>query len=194
VHRIDRPVSGVMVFARTSKAASRLTRSFHDRLVEKWYLAVVMGTMRGDAGELSGHIERAHTRSRLVRSPSGRSREALLDYRVIARADAPASAATPRRPAPTGRTLLEIAPKTGRHHQIRLQVSAAGHAIVGDMKYGAPEPLPDRAIALHAVRLRFPHPVRDETVDIAAPPPATPPWDMFTRELARYASSPTSGE
>lgn len=189
VHRLDRPVSGVMVFARTSKAASRLARSFHDRVVEKIYLCVVVGKMETDAGELIGFIERAHTRSRLAPAATSRSREAVLVFRVLARSgsSAIASATAPRRYAGRGRlarggegmTLVEVTPRTGRHHQIRLQLSAAGHPVVGDMKYGAPSPLSDRSIALHAARLRFPHPVRDEVIEISSPPPDGDPWRHF---------------
>lgn len=172
VHRLDRPVSGVMVLARTSKAASRLARSFHDRDVSKTYLAVVIGEMSEDSGELAGHVERTHTRSRLAGAPTARSKEAVLAFRVLARG--------------AGTSLVEVTPTTGRHHQIRLQFSAAGHPVLGDMKYKAREPLPDRAIALHAAMLRFPHPVREETVELKAAPPGTPAWIRFTKEIDRY--------
>ena len=188
VHRIDRPVSGVMVFARTSKAASRLARSFHDRVVEKSYLAVVVGVVPDDAGELAGFIERTHTRSRMAGEAGARARAASLTYRVLGRAELSLPPRDRRGKTPAVLrpvTLLEVTPHTGRHHQIRLQLSAAGFPIVGDLKYRAPEPLPDRAIALHAARLRFPHPVADETVELAAPPPAVLPWSLFTRDIAR---------
>jgi len=197
VHRLDRPVSGVMIFARTSKAASRLSRSFHDREVEKSYLCVVLGRFENDAGELTGFIERAHERSRLAAAATDRAKEAVLGYRVLAAEEVRGVPwATPgggeRRPA-TGwegwMTLLEVAPKTGRHHQIRLQLSAAGHPVVGDLKYRAPAPLPDRSIALHAARLRFPHPVRDEIIALSAPPPANVPWTSFAPALERYFAS-----
>ena len=181
VHRLDRPVSGVMVFARTSKAASRLARSFHDRRVEKHYLCVVSGIMREDEGELTGHIERAHTRSRMTARASARSREAVLRYRVLGRCKrVEASGVHPRqRRDDPSMTLLEVLHCTGRHHQIRLQLSAAGHPVRGDLKYGAVTPLPDRSIALHAMRLRVPHPVRDEVIDLCAPPPSCAPWTEF---------------
>jgi 23S rRNA pseudouridine1911/1915/1917 synthase len=186
VHRLDRPVSGVMVFARTSKAASRLARSFHDREVEKTYLCILLGSMESEEGELTGFIERSHNRSRLAAAATSRSREAVLSYRVLWRraADAPAPRPGPRRGrargGDDGLTMVEVTPRTGRHHQIRLQFSAAGHPIAGDMKYGAPAPLSDRSIALHAARLRFPHPVRDEIIELSAPPPAVSPWNLFS--------------
>ncbi len=172
VHRIDRPVSGVLVFARTSKAASRLARSFHDRTVAKVYLAVVMGRFESEAGELEGFIERTHLRSRLAAAESARAKPAVLSYRVLDARD--------------GLSLLEVTPRTGRHHQIRLQLSAAGHPIVGDVKYRAPHALPDKSIALHSARLVFPHPVREEVVTIEAPPPDLEPWPVFRDTIAEY--------
>jgi len=193
VHRIDRPVSGVMIFARTSKAASRLSKSFHDRHAEKSYLCVVSGIVPEDEGELRAHIERAHTRSRIAASVSERSREAVLSYRVLARHAQREEGGTsrPGRPQtrrdPASMTLLEVSPRTGRHHQIRLQLSSAGFPIRGDFKYGAVTPLPDRSIALHAVRLRVPHPVKDEIIDLFAPPPTHAPWSEFSGAIDRLA-------
>ncbi len=105
----------------------------------------------------------------------------------------------PRRPRPrqpffptgcsttrTAYSLVEVTPRTGRHHQIRLQLSAAGHPVVGDLKYHAPKALPDQSIALHAARLSFPHPVRDEIVTISAPPPGGEPWARFRDAIAKY--------
>lgn len=175
VHRIDRPVSGVLVFARTSKAASRLARSFHDRKVEKSYLAVVLGRFEEEAGELEGFVERTHLRSRLAKAESSKAKLAMLSYRLL---------------SSSGEfSLVEVVPRTGRHHQIRLQLSAAGHPVVGDLKYRAPRTLPDKSIALHAARLSFPHPVRDEIVTISAPPPDGEPWSRFRGEIDRYFSS-----
>jgi 23S rRNA pseudouridine1911/1915/1917 synthase len=185
VHRLDRPVSGVMVFARTSKAASRLSAAFHDRRVEKRYLCVVSGIVERDEGELAAHIERAHTRSRVAAGATARSKEAVLGFRVLGRVEKKEAArAHPReRRDDPSMTLLEVVPRTGRHHQIRLQLSAAGHPIRGDLKYGAVTALPDRSIALHAVRLRVPHPVRDEIIDLFAPPPSLAPWTEFARVI-----------
>ena len=184
VHRLDRPVSGVMIFARTSKAASRLSKSFHDRLAEKRYLCVVSGIVEENEGELTGHIERTHTRSRITGRESARSKEAVLQFRVLGRFRARENhgVSRQRRDNPS-MTLIEVAPRTGRHHQIRLQWSAAGYPVRGDLKYGAVTPLPDKSIALHAVRLRVPHPVRDEIIDLSAPPPAHAPWDAFSSEI-----------
>lgn len=165
VHRLDRPVSGVVLFARTSKAASRLAAEFRKRQVAKTYLAVVEGRMVEDAGELEGFIKRDHKRSRIVDATAADAREAVLAYRVLATRD--------------GMTLVEVAPRTGRHHQIRLQLADHGYPVAGDLKYGAREPLPDKTIALHAASLEVAHPTKDAAVRIESPPPSGPPWQRF---------------
>jgi 23S rRNA pseudouridine1911/1915/1917 synthase len=172
VHRIDRPVSGVLLFARTSKAASRLAKEFHARRVEKTYLAVVVGRVDGPGGELLSWIERDHKRSRAVAGPSAKAKEAVLEYRVLGRRG--------------GHTLLELNPSTGRHHQIRVQLAGIAHPVVGDLKYGANDPLPDKTIALHAARLRVKHPTRDESVTVEAPPPPSGPWQPFRSTIDSY--------
>ncbi|MGD8412615.1 MAG: RluA family pseudouridine synthase [Candidatus Latescibacterota bacterium] len=172
VHRIDRPVSGVLLFARTSKAASRLAKEFHARRVQKTYLAVTTGGVDGRGGKLVSWIERAHNRSRLAGPETGRAKKAELDYRVLAR----------RR----GMTLLEVVPVTGRHHQIRVQLAEISHPIVGDMKYGKGEPLANRTIALHAARLKVKHPTREEVITIQAPPPHNDPWLAFRSTIDSY--------
>ena len=175
VHRIDRPVSGVLLFARTSKAASRLMREFQARRVDKTYLAVVMGSVEGPGGELVSIVERVRNRSRLVERPSATSKNAELTYRVLARSG--------------GFTLLELKPGTGRHHQIRVQLAGISHPVAGDMKYGFGDPLPDKTIALHAARLAVSHPTRDETVVLEAPPPRTGPWQTFRSTIDSYFES-----
>lgn len=172
VHRIDRPVSGVLLLARTSKAASRLTREFHARRVEKTYLAVVVGEVGSAGGELVSWIERVRNRSRAVPRPSARAKKAVLVYRVLSRRG--------------GLTLLELNPGTGRHHQIRVQLAGIGHPVAGDLKYGAGEPLADKTIALHAARLGVAHPTRDEPVFISAPPPMIEPWRTFRSTIDDY--------
>ena len=172
VHRIDRPVSGVVLFARTSKAASRLSRSFHDRQAKKAYLAVVSGGAPHDIDTLRALIGRDGVRARFELEPGPGVKDAVLTYRVLERAG--------------GLTLLEVIPETGRHHQIRLQLSGEDFPVVGDVRYGAGEPLRDRSIALHAARLEVPHPTRDEPISISAPPAPGGPWRRFAATIRDY--------
>lgn len=169
VHRLDRPVSGVVLYARTSKAASRLTREFAERRVEKVYLAVTIGSPARDEGDLVSFIERVHRRARTAESESDRAKEAVLSYRVLARR--------------SGLCLVELRPRTGRHHQIRLQLADAGCPVAGDVKYGAPEAFADRTIALHAGVLVVKHPTKDETVRLSVSPPPVHPWNAFDASL-----------
>lgn len=167
VHRLDRPASGVMVFARTSKAAARLSAQFRDNSVSKRYLAVVCGAPPRKTGEAVDWLVKREQGNVAQRVPAGTrgAREARLRYRVLERAK--------------GFCLVEVKIETGRHHQIRAQLAALGCPIVGDLKYGAPSPLPDRSIALHAARLELVHPVRKEPLVVEAPPPKSWPWNAF---------------
>ncbi len=167
VHRIDRPVSGVVLLARTSRAASRLARAFAHGRVDKRYLAVVFGRPPADGGTLRVHLVREGTGARIVLPTEPGAREALLQWRVIERRRA--------------RALVEVRPLTGRHHQIRVMLAGEDMPVEGDVRYGAPEPLADRSIALHAAWLRVPHPVGGEPVTLCAPPPSAGPWRRFSR-------------
>jgi len=167
VHRLDRPVSGVMLFARTSKALIRLTSMLREKRIEKTYWAVVKSKPPQLSGELVHYLQRekrmnitqAFTRARRE------SRESQLTYHLI---------------KSSGKFhLLEIIPHTGRQHQIRAQLAAIGCPIVGDVKYGYPQPLPDASIALHARKLDFIHPVKKIPVTIAAPLPENKIWNVF---------------
>jgi 23S rRNA pseudouridine1911/1915/1917 synthase len=166
VHRLDRPVAGVMVLAKTSKAAGRLSREFRDRAVRKIYLAVVRGVPDPAAAALAHRLVRDRERrlTRVAADGEG-GREARLDYRVIA--------------ARGGRSLVEVALGTGLQHQIRAQLAAIGHPIEGDRKYGAAEHLAGGpgAIALFARELGFEHPVRRTPLTVTAPAPPHFPWD-----------------
>jgi 23S rRNA pseudouridine1911/1915/1917 synthase len=115
-------------------------------------------------------------RSRIASQPRDTAKEAVLTYRVLERKK--------------GSSLLEIEPKTGRHHQIRLQLADLGHPIIGDIKYGAGEALPDKSIALHAGRLAVKHPTRDVIVELVAPPPLTGPWLAYAATIeAHFAAN-----
>jgi len=162
VHRLDRPVAGVVLFARTSKAAGRLSQQFRDRTVDKRYLAVVHGEVLHRSARLIHHIERRGRLSRVVAHPTQQSQEARLRYTCL---------------DSDGKTsLLQVSLETGRRHQIRIQLSALGHPIFGDLRYGADKPLPGRQIALLARRLSVHHPTRDERLDFTCPIPQLWPW------------------
>ncbi len=162
VHRIDRPVSGVVLFARTSKAAARLSAQFRDHTIQKTYLAWVEGRVREPSGTLIHWLKKDRTANQVsvVAAGTAGAQECVLDYRRV-ETHGP-------------RTLVEITPRTGRSHQIRVQLSAAGWPIAGDAKYGAKLPWPD-GIALHAAAITFDHPTKHEPVTVEAPPPAT--WE-----------------
>lgn len=172
VHRLDRPVSGLVLFARTSKALPRLTNLFRDRKIEKTYLAQTLAPPHEPAGELR-HFLVKNEQLNIVRAfkkpPAAQpeAKEAILKYEVLDRAD--------------GCTLLKINPLTGRPHQIRVQLASIGCPILGDLKYGAAAPLPDASIALHAWSLEFLHPVRLEKVFLTAPLPASDWWADWQR-------------
>lgn len=162
VHRLDRPVAGVMLFARTSKAAGRLSRQFRERSVEKRYLAVVHGQVAVASGHLVNHIERQDRISRIVSAPTKASQQARLEYFRLDRGQRT--------------SLLRIALLTGRRHQIRIQLAHMGHPILGDLRYGAELPLPGRQIALLAQSLTVDHPTRGERIEISCRIPDGWPW------------------
>jgi 23S rRNA pseudouridine1911/1915/1917 synthase len=159
VSRLDSPVSGVVLFARTSKAAARLTEQFRVHRVEKIYWALVDGVMEPAAGTLANHIARdeANCRMRIVGSTMPKAQQATLGYRRL-------------KIVKKTMSLLEVELHTGRKHQIRLQLAESGHPIVGDRKYGSRRKFAE-GIALHARRLTVKHPVRDESLTIEAPLP-----------------------
>lgn len=162
VHRLDRPVAGVILFARTSKAASRLSRQFRERTVDKQYLAVVHGRPSERSGQLLDHIERDNLVSRVVPVPTDSSQEARLRYTVMS--------------TDSQKSLVKIFLDTGRRHQIRIQLAHAGHPVWGDLRYGAGMPLPGREIALLAHRLAVDHPTRSDRLAFTSPIPQGWPW------------------
>lgn len=164
VSRLDAPVTGVVLFARTSKAAARLTEQFRTRAVEKTYWAVVEGVLEPSAGALVdwlGQDER-HRRMHIVGATLPGAKQARLVYR--------------RLQVIRGNSLVEVILETGRKHQIRLQLAHAGHPVVGDRKYGSRQAFP-RGIALHARRLVISHPTTGKRLEIEAPLPET--WRPF---------------
>ena len=182
VHRLDRPVSGLVVFARTSKALSRLNDMFRKGEVHKTYWALVETPTKPPQGEASDHsprhiewhtVEHWLTRNEKQNKSYAYDREvpgskkAILKYRMIGHTDR--------------YTLLEVNLMTGRHHQIRCQLSAMGHPIKGDLKYGAKRSNPDGSISLLARRVEFVHPVSKENIIVEAPLPDDKLW----REVVR---------
>jgi 23S rRNA pseudouridine1911/1915/1917 synthase len=165
IHRLDRPVSGVVLFARTSKALSRLNASVRARESRKTYHAIVHGDTEAKA-DLRHFLAHRRMRAEVVSAGTKGAKEARLSYRRVASA------------GPL--TLLEIALHTGRYHQIRVQLAAIGHPIMGDHKYQAPAGGgPD--IALHHSTLIVPHPTKGEPLAISAPWPPRSPWRRFVQ-------------
>jgi len=169
-HRLDRPVSGVVIFSRNSKAAARLAEQFRERQVKKLYLALVERPPDPPEGELVDWLRKSPTQAQveIVQPEIPGAREARLRYRTL-----PSDSLNPRR------TLIEIEPLTGRTHQIRVQLAARGWPIVGDRQYGATTALAaepgadprDQPIALHARSLTVLHPIRYDRLTITAPLP-----------------------
>ena len=166
IHRLDRPVSGAIAFARHARAAKRLAAQFQNRTVSKTYWALVQGVVSPDEGTWTDYLHKRHgmAQSIVVPQDDPRGKQAVLHYRV--RGDW------------RGASWLEIELETGRTHQIRVQASSRGHAVVGDSQYGASTPFGpafddprDQAIALHARSLGFRHPMREEQVVLEAPLP-----------------------
>ena len=170
VHRLDRPVSGVVLFAKTSKALPRLNKMFagHDN-VSKTYWAIVQNRPQTPQGTLTHWLtrnEKNNTARAYDREVPG-SKKAVLDYELIASGDR--------------YYLLEIHLHTGRHHQIRCQLAKIGCPIKGDLKYGAPRSNPDGSISLHARNLTLEHPVSHENISVTAPVPNDTLWQALSR-------------
>ncbi|TPN82430.1 RluA family pseudouridine synthase [Aquimarina algicola] len=165
VHRLDRPTSGIVVFARTSKALPRLNKLFANKEAQKTYWAVVKQKPQKENDTLIHWLKRnpKQNKSYAHKNEIPDSKKAVLEYKVIKKLD--------------HYHLLEIDLHTGRHHQIRSQLSSIGSAIKGDLKYGSNRSNKDGSIHLHARKLAFVHPVKKESITIIAPPPSDPIWD-----------------
>lgn len=178
VHRLDRPVSGLVVFARTSKALTRLNKMFAEGEVHKTYWAVVKRSERSEArsGNDSWHTlehwlvrNEKQNKSYAYDKERPDSKKAILKYRALSHSD--------------NYTLLEVNLMTGRHHQIRCQLAAMGCPIKGDLKYGAPRSNPDGSISLMSRRVEFVHPVSKELITVEAPIPNDPLWKALCTSL-----------
>lgn len=169
VHRLDRPVSGLVVFARTSKALSRLNEMFRTGDVHKTYWAIT----KEQPAELEGRLEHWLVRNEKQNKSYAYTREkpgakkAILEYKVIGRTD--------------NYNLLEVRLLTGRHHQIRCQLAAMGCPIKGDLKYGARRSNPDGSISLLSRRVQFVHPVSKQLIDIVSPVPDDNLWQDISK-------------
>ncbi|MDR0893611.1 MAG: RNA pseudouridine synthase [Mediterranea sp.] len=164
VHRLDRPVSGLVMFAKTSKALTRLNEMFRNGAVKKTYWAIVKDLPPEPEAELVNYLVRNEKQNKSYaydREKPG-SKRAVLHYKLIGHSE--------------NYHLLEIDLKTGRHHQIRCQLAKMGCPIKGDLKYGSPRSNPDGSICLHARRVRFVHPVSKEEVEVVAPLPDGNLW------------------
>ncbi|MGL6038332.1 MAG: RluA family pseudouridine synthase [Soonwooa sp.] len=159
VHRIDRPTSGLVIYAKTSKALSRLTQMVRNREIKKTYWALVAKEMIPSSQRLVNFLQKNEKTNKAIVYPKATegAKEAILTYHMIKILD--------------NYQLLEIDLETGRHHQIRAQLSKIGVPIKGDLKYGAPRSNPDGGISLHARKLEFVHPVTKENIEIVAPVP-----------------------
>ena len=170
VHRLDRPVSGLVVFARTSKALARLNEMFRPKEVHKTYWAIVGNCPPTEEGELVHWLVRneKQNKSYAYDKEKPEAKKAILDYKLIGRSER--------------YFLLEVDLKTGRHHQIRCQLAKMGCPIKGDLKYGSPRSNPDGSICLHARRVRFVHPVSKQEIDVTAPVPEGNLWHSFQND------------
>lgn len=171
VHRLDRPVFGLVLFARTSKALERLNRMFANGEVHKTYWAITKNLPPKEEGRLENWIVRNEKQNKSYAYDTERphSKKAILDYKVVGRTD--------------NYCLLEVNLHTGRHHQIRCQLAHIGCPIRGDLKYGAPRSNPDGSISLLARRLEFVHPVSKQTIAVEAPLPDDNLWKALSESV-----------
>jgi 23S rRNA pseudouridine1911/1915/1917 synthase len=173
VHRIDRPVSGAVIFARTTKALTRLNAMLQKRELQKKYWAVVKNAPPEESGTLVHHLQKneKQNKSYATASDTGNSKRAELNYTLIAKS--------------RDYYLLEVELITGRHHQVRAQLAEMGCPIKGDLKYGFDRSNADGSIHLHARKLSFKHPVKDEMIEIIAPVPEDKLWKFFEEETGK---------
>jgi 23S rRNA pseudouridine1911/1915/1917 synthase len=173
VHRLDRPVSGIVLFAKTGKALARLNEMLREGTIHKTYWAVVKDKPSEDSGHLIHYLKRNEEKNKtyVYRDEKKGRLQAELIYRIIGSSDK--------------YHLLEVNLLTGRHHQIRAQLAYIGCPVKGDLKYGYPRSNDDGSIHLHSYKVEFVHPIRKESVTISADPPSSDAlWDFFSRQSA----------
>lgn len=170
-HRLDRPVSGAIVFTKTSKALRRMNEIFKNKEAHKVYWAIVKNLPPETEGNLVHYLVRKSEKNRSIAYPKEvpGSKRAELNYRVVSRSDQ--------------YYLLEVELLTGRHHQIRCQLAAIGCPIKGDLKYGFPRSNPGAGISLHARQLSFIHPVQKTPIEVVCPVPDDPLWEVFQNKV-----------
>jgi len=171
VHRIDRPVSGIVLFAKTSKALTRLNQMFQTKEIQKTYWAVVKNKPKNIIGTLVHYLRKNEQKnmSKAFEKETPGALRSELEYELICSSD--------------NYQLLEVKPHTGRHHQIRVQLSSMGCPIKGDLKYGFDRSNKDKSIHLHARKVEFIHPVKKEAIIIIAPPPNEVLWNEFVKRV-----------
>jgi len=171
IHRLDRPVSGVVVFAKTGKALARMNELVKQRALQKTYWAIVKNKPLQPEGKLIHYLTRntKQNKSYVSKTQRPESKEAVLSYRLLVSGNR--------------YHLLEIDLHTGRHHQIRAQLAAMGCPIKGDLKYGFPRSNPDASIGLHARKISFLHPVKKEPLTLLASPPDETLWNYFLKKV-----------
>jgi len=163
IHRLDRPTSGIVLYARTSKALSRMNEQFREKKVQKTYWAVVENLPANTNGNLDNYLQKNQKQNKSYVTKNKGGKHAVLDYKLLKKLE--------------NFYLLEIRPQTGRHHQIRVQLANIGCIIKGDLKYGAKRSNKDASIHLLAQKLEFIHPVKKEPITIVAPTPKDSLWD-----------------
>jgi len=162
IHRLDRPTSGVVLYARTSKALTRMNEQFREKQVQKTYWAVVDNAPANTSGTLENYLLKNQKQNKSYVTKGADGKHAVLDFKLLKKLD--------------NFYHLEIKPKTGRHHQIRVQLAHIGCIIKGDLKYGAKRSNKDASIHLLAQKLEFLHPVKKEPITIVAPAPKDSIW------------------
>ena len=165
VHRLDRPTTGIVIYARTSKALERLNKMLRDKTIKKTYWAIVQQQPKKTTDTLTNYLKKnpKNNKSTAFTKEVQGSKKAILHYKTLKNLD--------------NYSLLEVDLETGRHHQIRVQLSNIGSIIKGDLKYGAKRSNKDASIHLHARKIQFTHPVSKELIKITAPTPSDPVWD-----------------
>lgn len=167
VHRLDRPVGGAMVFAKTSKSASRLSDTLRRQAIDRRYLAIVRGKPKKPQAFLEHYLIKDSKKNQVFTTTASNknAKKAILDYEVLGSKE--------------GFSLLAVKLHTGRSHQIRVQLSASGFPLYGDQKYGAQVNKVGQQIALWAHELTFKHPTKDEEVSVTSQPPSEYPWSLW---------------